>query len=287
MALLPWLYLQITKETNKNKVGEILGDLAAVVGRFSKTLQKTFLGFQEKKAVSAPEFLTQVCTALSTAYFPVYAKHCAEALTVLLQSEFKQYHPIVLQITDKLLSQRNAIVYVKAFDEIISIAHGAVTRTGVGTQNPPPAMGRESSRDTPIVDTTPLDMKTVGVTGPRESVVEMPLDGEMPAVSSEAAYHFEMAARAADVIATVIALFSREQELKEQRYNELTAADMVKPTRGKKKGHSRTITTAISGNTQQVVNMNARAMPVRSLRNAIDALRQVVQCSPMFPKEGH
>ena len=31
-------------------------------------------------------------------------------------------------------------------------------------------------------------------------------------------------------------------------------------------------------------NMTVRAMPIRSLRNAIVALQQVVRSSPMFPK---
>jgi hypothetical protein len=219
----------------------------------------------------------------------------------------------------------HAVDYVKAFDEIIGMAHEAVARivgsdVDVGTLKSVPGGRAKLKRPSAMSTVTPQGFTraasagsggpTVGVsisvaTPGRDASVSI-AGGQAPGVMPPSdgkisEYDREVAAPAADVIATVISLLNRKGPSKgkgHHRRTETLAAAMHKG--GSVRGPSaaavaakRVAATAgdsLFGEEDErarsisFVNVNVRAMPIRSLRNAIIALQQVVRSSPMFPK---
>jgi hypothetical protein len=282
MSLLPWLYIQIKNEQARVRVREILADLAGVIGRFSKDLAATFRTFADKDT-SSDEFIKQVCAQLAAAYFPQYAQAAAEYLTALLQSDFTVYHAVVFKITNQFLLQDSAMEYVKAFDEIVSMAHEAVTKI-VGA-------------DAADVTTRVAKRSSAVTVTERQSTITGPKPGEAGKVS---AYDFEIAGPAADVVATVISLFNKSSNSKNlkkgaHRRNDPRSGMHSMAFHGLEKSALERLSTVAplspddartraSTAAFNFSNVNVRALPIRSLRSAINALQQVVRSSPMFPK---
>lgn len=224
----------------------------------------------------------------------------------------------------------HAVDYVKAFDEIIGMAHEAVARivgsdVDVGALKSVPGGRAKLKRPSTMSTTTPGFGRansagsgspvTIGVSisvatsrdasasiaGGQAPGVLPPSDGRI----SE--YDREVAAPAADVIATVISLLNRKGPSSggkpakgHHRRTETLAAAMHKGNgtvgrTGAAAGAAKRALAATAGDSLfgeederarsiSFVNVNVRAMPIRSLRNAIIALQQVVRSSPMFPK---
>lgn len=102
-------------------------------------------------------------------------------------------------------------------------------------------------------------------------------------------YDYQLAGPAADLIATVISLFNSnrkpEAAKKLKRHDRLGSLAQFKPSDllAVREGDGEE-SRGRSMSTLTFSNVNVRVLPIRSLRNAIHALQQVVRSSPMFPK---
>lgn len=272
LGLLPWLYEQIRKEQANVQVREVLYDMASVIGGFSRELSQILQDAVSYTKDQADLFLRRVCMELCDAYFPQYAQACGEYLTALMESESDGYHPVVLKITNQFLQHQNALTWVNRFDTIISIAHETLTKI-VGADSADVPGRRQRASMGPSIS---------GSVGSHK---------ETPRSVSE--HDLELAAPSADLVSTVIALFNR--------------ANSPKPERKGHRGHTRTAShlsldfgRRLTGSAVSLDDdedrgragsgagssgfISVRCMPIRSLRNAINALQQVVRSSPMFPK---
>jgi len=219
--------------------------------------------------------LNRVCTQLAVAYFPLYARPCAEYLSQLLQSEHKNYHSVALQITKIFLEQPNAIEYVNGFDDIIKLSHQAVTRAMIDSKTSFSSISQTTVLSTVTTSDNPDDKNRVRM--PRFTITRQnkpnigSISEEGPNSTNSAGgssslinWEMELAGAAADVIATVIILFKNKDD----------------KARSKNAGPRSSMVPSQHTNLLQ----SHRVMPIRTLRNTITALQQVVRSSPMFPK---
>jgi len=262
IAFVPPIYLQLCGDKPADfggyKVAEVLTDMASMVARFSPALQDCLAGFASSYVVRnsraanpfgtstkesrmlGDSFLAKVCTRISEAYFPQYSYACAEYLTSLLRSDFREYHSVVLKMTKVFLNQPRAPDYVNNFAEVISISHGAVAILQKSSDKHK-GLGADAETAMRVLTTKHLKHPYPDA---------KPAEEHKGALSADHVYPEVIAEPAADVIATVITLFTSSQG-----------------------PHARSSTDVIT----------FRALPIRSLRNTIDALSNVVRCSPLFP----
>jgi hypothetical protein len=245
LAFLPPLYREMTSARTLGsafgvQVAQTLTDLASVAEGSLPELRQCVLSVAESwikhgggsKSRSGREleelansFLSKTCARLADAFFPRFAGPCAEYLASLLHSDYREHHSVVLKITKEFLLHPKAFEFVNDFASIIATAHAAVTLQKRG--------------------------------GAMDSVSMLPASFVEPAAGRAGGsdgHLLRIAEPAADVIATVVALFTRQ----------------------KKEGSAR----PAAENPARI-----RALPIHSLHSTIEALNQVLQCAPMLPKK--
>ncbi len=152
---------------------------------------------------------------------------------------------MVLELTKAILSQPHAALWVSTFTDVITVAHTAVALAS--DAQPPPVAPRAASAAPKTLSSAPPTTST-------------------PQARTRAAEQFAQCA--ADLVAIVITL------LRDKRRQSVASTASIRMAAAAAR-------QSIESNPQAV----PRALPVRNLKHAVDALAHVVKATPMLPGE--